>query len=148
MQNLYVITKNPSWEAHDIYYPVRKSPDCKKMIWFCAALLFTCIITQAQQTQSVKHDSSVAFPSLNTYANAKFSYKITDAPNHTYCYDVFVNEKLFIHQTSIPAISGYEGFKTKEDASKVALLVLEKIKKGEMPPAISIEEMKKLKVIK
>jgi len=53
-----------------------------------------------------------------------------------------------IHQTSVPALPGNEGFKTREAATKVALLVIEKIKKGEMPPTISIDEMKKLKVIK
>ena len=53
-----------------------------------------------------------------------------------------------IHQTSAPAVSGNEGFKTKEDATKVALLVIEKIRKGEMPPTISIDEMKKLNVLK
>ena len=53
-----------------------------------------------------------------------------------------------IHQTSAPALSGNEGFKTKEDASKVAALAIGKIRKGEMPPTISIDEMKKLKVIK
>ena len=53
-----------------------------------------------------------------------------------------------IHQTNAPALPGNEGFKTKEDASEVALLVLAKIKKGEMPPTISIDEMKRLNVIK
>ena len=53
-----------------------------------------------------------------------------------------------IHQTSAPALPGNEGFKTKKDASKIALLVIDKIRKGEMPPTISIDEMKKLNVIK
>ena len=52
-----------------------------------------------------------------------------------------------IHQTSAPALPGNEGFKTKEDATKIALLVIEKIRKGEMPPTISIDEMKKLGVV-
>ena len=38
--------------------------------------------------------------------------------------------------------------KTKDDVTKVALLVIEKIRKGEMPPTISIDEMKTLSVIK
>ena len=42
---------------------------------------------------------------------------------------------------------GNEGFKTKADAEKVAQLVITKIKKGEMPPTVSVEEMKKLKVV-
>jgi hypothetical protein len=43
---------------------------------------------------------------------------------------------------------GNEGFKTKADAEKVAKLVIDKIKRGEMPPTVSVEEMKKLQVIK
>jgi len=38
--------------------------------------------------------------------------------------------------------------KTKADASKVSQLVIGKIKKGEMPPTVTIEEMQKLKVTK
>ena len=46
------------------------------------------------------------------------------------------------------AIDCHERFKSQEDASKVAALVIGKIKKDEMPPTISIDEMKTLKVIK
>jgi hypothetical protein len=82
-----------------------------------------------------------------THVNTKLTYKIIDAPKQTYGYDVFVDGRLMIHQTSAPALPGNEGFRTKEDATKVALLVVDKIKKGERPPTISIDEMKKLKVI-
>jgi hypothetical protein len=61
---------------------------------------------------------------------------------------VYAEGRLMIHQTSAPGLPGNEGFKTKADAEKVALLVIDKIEKGEMPPTISIEEMKKLNVIK
>jgi len=82
------------------------------------------------------------------YANTILTYQIIDAPDHTYGYDVFGNGALMIHQTSIPDLTGNEGFKTREDASIIALLVIEKIRKGEMPPTISIDEMKNLGVIK
>ena len=52
-----------------------------------------------------------------------------------------------IHQTSAPGLPGNEGFKTKTDAEKVAQLVIDKIEKGEMPPTISIDEIKKLNAI-
>lgn len=87
-------------------------------------------------------------PEANTYANTKLTYKIIDTPKHTYGYDVFADGRLMIHQTSAPALPGNEGFSTREDATKVALLVIDKIKKGEMPPTISIDEMKKLNAIK
>jgi hypothetical protein len=100
-------------------------------------------------TTTAQADSSVApLPNASAYANTKLNYEIIDAPNHTYGYDVFADGKLMIHQTSLPALPGNEGFQTKEDATKVALLVIEKIKKGQMPPTISIDEMKTLSVIK
>jgi Domain of unknown function (DUF4907) len=87
-------------------------------------------------------------PEASAYANTKLTYKIIQAPKHTYCYDVFADGRLMIHQTSAPALPGNEGSRTKEDATKVVLLVIDKIGKGEMPPTISVDEMKKLNVIK
>ena len=112
-------------------------------------ILFQCFATTMLFAQAqAQPDSSVAkFPEAGAYANTKLSYKIIDAPNHTFGYDVYSDGKLLIHQTSIPAMPGNEGFKTKADAEKVARLVMDKIKKGEMPPTISVEEMKKLNVI-
>ena len=98
----------------------------------------------AQQQPTQENAAAQASASTNT----KLTSKIIDAPNHTYGYDVFADRKLLIHQTSIPALPGNEGCKTKADASKVAQLVISKIKKGEMPPTVTIEELKKLKVIK
>ena len=51
---------------------------------------------------------------------------------------------MMIHQPSAPGLPGNEGFKSKEKASKVAELVISKIKNGEMPPSITMDEMKKL----
>jgi hypothetical protein len=120
---------------------------------FAALILFCCVsmtMLFAQAPSAPVHlDSSAAkFPAASAYANTKLTYKIIDAPKHTYGYDVFADGGLMIHQPSAPALPGNEGFKTKKDAVKVALLVIEKIKKGEVPPTISIDEMKKLKVIK
>ena len=106
------------------------------------------LFAQAPSARAQPDRSAAKFPAASAYANTKLTYKIIDAPKHTYGYDVFADGRLMIHQTSAPALPGNEGFRTKEDATKVALLVIEKIKKGEMPPTISIDEMKTLKVIK
>lgn len=87
------------------------------------------------------------FPDANQYSKSKFTYKIIKSQNHTYCYDIYSDGRLMIHQPSAPGLPGNEGFKTKADAEKVARLVIRKIKKGEMPPSITPEELKKLKVI-
>jgi hypothetical protein len=81
-------------------------------------------------------------------AHSTLTYQIIDAPGHTYGYNVFGDGRLMIHQTSVPGLPGNEGFKTKDDATTVALLGIEKIRKGDMPPTISTNEMKTLHVIK
>ena len=118
-----------------------------------AALILSCcmsstmLFAQAPSAPAQPDSSAAKFPAASAYANTKLTYKVIDAPKQTYGYDVFADGRLMIHQTSAPALPGNEGFKTKEDATNVALLVIDKIKKGEMPPTISIDEMKKLKVI-
>ena len=119
---------------------------------FAALILFCCVsitmlFAQAPSAPAQSVSSAAKFPAASAYANTKLTYKIIDASKHTYGYDVLADGQLAIHQTSVPALPGNEGFKTKEDATKVALLVIEKIKKGEMPPTISTAEMKKLNVI-
>lgn len=72
------------------------------------------------------------------------SYKIISVTNGTWGYDIYTNLKVTIHQPTIPGRPGNEGFKSKEDADKVAKLVIEKMKKGELPPTIKNEDLKKL----
>ncbi len=75
-----------------------------------------------------------------------YSSKIINSSNHTFGYDIFVNGKMVIHQPTPPGFSGNNGFKKKQDAEKVAKLVIEKMKKGEMPPTISMDDLKNLKI--
>jgi hypothetical protein len=77
----------------------------------------------------------------------KITYKLISTANSTWGYDIYTNGKLFVHQPQIPGLPGGEGFKTKAIAGSVAQLVMSKIKKGEMPPTVTIEELKKLKAI-
>ena len=113
-------------------------------------ILFQCFATTMlfAQAQAQPDSNGAKFPEASAYTNTKLTYTIIDAPNHTFGYDVYADGKLLIHQASIPAMPGNEGFRTKTDAEKVALLVIDKIRKGEMPPTVSVDEMKKLKVIK
>jgi hypothetical protein len=80
-------------------------------------------------------------------ATAAYTYQIIENPNHTYGYDVYANGKLLIHQPTIPAVAGNTGFTTKKTAEAVAGLVLKKIQKGEMPPTVTVEEMRKLMAV-
>jgi hypothetical protein len=77
-------------------------------------------------------------------SNVKVTYKIVNSINNTFGYDILVNEKVFIHQPTVPATVGNQGFTNKKDAQTVADLVTHKIRQGEMPPKVSVEEIKKL----
>ncbi len=65
-----------------------------------------------------------------------------------YGYDILNDGKLYIHQPIIPAISGKQGFKTEADAKRVGEYVKNKIDNGIMPPTLTVDELKKLGVVK
>ena len=114
-------------------------------ILFLIFLLLGSASAMAQQKQAPK--SEVQFPTAAQFANTQLTYKIIPAANNTFCYDVLADGKILIHQPSKPGLPGNEGFKTKAAAAKVAQLIITKIKKGEMPPSVTTEELKKLNVL-
>lgn len=114
-------------------------------------ILLCCFIASglsAQDQNTGKPDSPNKFPEAEAFSNSVITYKIINSANKTFCYDIFSDGRLLIHQPSVPGMPGNEGFKTSQSAEKVAKLVIAKIKKGEMPPSVSKEEMRKLKAIK
>ena len=80
-------------------------------------------------------------------AKSNIQYFVIKVSEQQYGYSIFIDGRLYIEQTSIPAIQGESGFPTIDDADKVARLVIEKIKKGELPPAVTIEELTSLGVL-
>ncbi len=108
-------------------------------------LFFQFEVSFGQNNAESKQE--VQFPPAEQFTNSKLTYKIIPVANKTYCYDIYSNGRMMIHQPSAPGLPGNSGFKTKADAEKVAKLVIEKIKKGEMPPSITKEELDKLKVL-
>ena len=65
-------------------------------------------------------------------------------------YDVYRNNKLYIHQTIIPAIEGQKAFKSQEQATIIGNLVASKIQKREGGglPQITVAEIDSLKITK
>jgi hypothetical protein len=80
-------------------------------------------------------------------AVAMVSYFIIRVPNEKFGYAIFIDGQMYIEQKSIPAISGNAGFASKEDAEKVVQLVVRKIKMGEMPPKVSVQELEQLQIV-
>ncbi|HZY82327.1 MAG TPA: DUF4907 domain-containing protein [Cyclobacteriaceae bacterium] len=80
-------------------------------------------------------------------AKSTITYQIIGSDIEGYGYDVFADGKLTVHQPVVPGQPGNKGFRTKADSEKVARLVVEKLKKRELPPTVSVEELRTLKVI-
>lgn len=76
-------------------------------------------------------------------AKTKFQYFIIKAHSGTYGYSIYADGQLYIWQTNIPGLPGAKGFATQALATKCAELIIQKIKKGEMPPSLTEEELKK-----
>lgn len=113
----------------------------KTSILFSLLLLFiSSTAIRAQQTMPAKEHSQ-------KQSTATLSHKIIDSADKTFGYDIYSDGRLLVHQPSIPGKPGNKGFKTKAAAEKTAKFVMEKIKKGEMPPTVTDKELETLKVL-
>jgi hypothetical protein len=84
----------------------------------------------------------------NPYANAEITIKIIPSADRTFGYDILFYGRPLVHQTSIPGLPGNEGFATKERARTVAEFVVKKIRKNEMPPTVTIEDLSNMGALK
>src|SRR5450830_1912790 len=94
------------------------------LIFFVMTLSFT-LNAQTKRVQSPGTQS----PGTEENKNTHYTFTIIPSVNKTWGYDIYLQKRLFIHQSGIPGSPGNEGFKTKIDAKKVAGLVIGKIKK-------------------
>jgi hypothetical protein len=63
-------------------------------------------------------------------------------------YEIVADGKAYIHQEFIPGLKGRRGFDSKEDAIRVGNRVISKIKMKQVPPAINMEDLKELGILK
>jgi hypothetical protein len=74
-----------------------------------------------------------------------FDYSLIKVNNKAWGYEIFSGAKLIIKQQQIPCFEGEKQFKSKEDAERVAKLVVNKLRHNQFP-AVSKEELYKLKI--
>jgi hypothetical protein len=79
---------------------------------------------------------------------AMITHRIIVAPNGTYGYEILTDGKLLVRQTNVPGQPGNTGCATKADAEQLAALVSDKVKRGEMPPTVTKEELQQLSIIR
>jgi hypothetical protein len=96
---------------------------------------------------AVAEQKQIQLPASNGFNKAEITYQLIPGNNNTWGYNILVDKKVMIKQPTPPGLPGNNGFATKKGAEDVARLVIAKMKKGEMPPSVTIDEMKKIKAI-
>jgi hypothetical protein len=84
---------------------------------------------------------------LNPYSDAVLTSRIIPSEGITFGYEILMNGRLYIRQPNIPGLPGNAGFKDRETADRVAKLVIDKIRRNEMPPSITPQELKKINAL-
>lgn len=115
---------------------------------FVLLLFIVCYTkpTSAQNQNTLPLQQISKAKDTNLYQNSQITYKIIHGISQTYGYDISVDGRLMVHQPNIPCIVGNKGFRNKTDAKKVAELVIQKIRKGILPPTVAVNELKELNI--
>ncbi len=147
--------KFPAYFVADIflYFVYTKPPVRYLFILFITLIAFAQDIPAQQTSLAVNTDSlkkinlAVKEANRRQMANAHIQHFVIKADSSTYGYSIYIDGKLYIQQTTIPAMPGNRGFSTVDKADKTAVLVIEKIKQGELPPALTHAELRRHKII-
>jgi PBP1b-binding outer membrane lipoprotein LpoB len=114
-----------------------------KKMWLIVllAIVVGCSNNSTQQSQEQQNDKKETV--LNTVDIKTFP---NDTPLNGFGYDIFIDNKLMVHQPNIPAVAGNRGFASQEEANKIGSFVAHKIKNNIMPPSVTVQELDSLGV--
>lgn len=129
--------------------------------YFLISAVITALILSCDSNSSENEESETSSVVDTTVEvdTSKSELEPVNLENETYSYQTILNDsigwgyqilkgnKVYINQPHIPAISGNNGFKSEEDASKTAAFAVYKIENGIMPPTLSKSELDSLGVI-
>lgn len=82
-----------------------------------------------------------------TTPSDEITYRLIYKENTGWGYQVFKGAKMLINQEHIPAVQGVKGFDTEEQAETTVKHLIERIKKGDPRPTLSVQELDSLGVI-
>ncbi|MDR3713015.1 MAG: DUF4907 domain-containing protein [Puia sp.] len=89
----------------------------------------------------MRHNQQVQFEKTHVYVQAR-----PISTSLGWGYEIVVGDTIFIHQEFIPAIPGKHGFRTKEDAMKVGMKIIDKMKHGKVE-AITVGDLREMGII-
>jgi hypothetical protein len=106
---------------------------------------------QPETEQPATQESAAS--SYNPYSKSEITHEIfrVDSVDNSgvrgWGYNILVDGKIYIHQPTVPAVMGNNGFSSEEKAQKAAGLVISKIRNNVIPPSVTPEELDSLEVL-
>lgn len=85
------------------------------------------------------------FVLIRWYNRPEIDYRVIEI-DRAWGYEILVDDRVVIHQETIPAIDSLMGFPTKEAAERTASYLVKKIEKKETP-RLTLTELEKLGLI-
>ena len=104
-------------------------------------------LAKKSKDPSSRELAAIRAANIKKSVTTQFQYFIIKSDSTGYGYSIYADVNLFVQQTTIPALSGNKGFSDRTTAEKCAQLVIQKLKQGEMPPAITASDLKKINTI-
>lgn len=83
----------------------------------------------------------------NPFARANLKAEILTNQDRTFGYQILLNGSPIIRQPNIPGLPGNAGFSNQAKAMKTAGYILQKVRRNEMPPSVTVAELDSLGVL-
>jgi hypothetical protein len=121
----------------------------KTILYLFLFLLFSSTRSIAQKPSDLEEKNRQTIQTLTLQKKSTdFAYICFQNTDKTWGYDILRLQKVFIHQPTMPAITGVKGFGSKESASKIAELTIKKLEANPNEfPTITTEELERLKIV-
>ena len=107
-------------------------------------VLFSCGNSESKESFNPTNDREVYSGKVQEPA---YTMEVAENVEFGWGYQLFKDGKLMIDQKHIPAIQGEKGFSSKENAEITGNYILSKIKNGDFPPTVSVQELDSLGVL-
>lgn len=123
----------------------------KRYLLLAAVVIFTSC--GGEKTTETAKETAPQAATYNPYSKSVITHQIfrVDSVDNSgvrgWGYNIMVDGKIYIHQPTIPAIMGNNGFSSEDKASKAAEFVIYKIRNNVIPPSVSPEELDSLEVL-
>jgi hypothetical protein len=107
-------------------------------------VVLTIISCSSESRNTSVSDTMIIQQNKTQSPGEKYTFKIIPVVGNTFGYEISDLGKIIVLQKTIPSLPGNSGFRSKADAEKCARLVISKLNRNIMPPAVTPKEIDSL----